>query len=220
MNALRRLAHAFLLLASAVAPVTRAEEPEPPRKTNAPVAMFDGKTLSGWKITEFAGKGEVRVEKGEIQFAAGESLTGITWTNPVPAGPYEITLEAMKIEGGDFFCGLTFPFEKAHASFIIGGWGGSVVGISSIDGQSASENDTTRHLGFDKNKWYVIRLRVTRGRIEAWIDKEKMVDLETQGHRIGMRTGEIELNVPLGIATWQTSAAFRNLRLVELPAAK
>lgn len=189
-------------------------------KLPAPRILFDGKTLQGWKITEFAGKGEVKVEKGELRFQAGEMLTGVTWTNPIPTMGYELSLEAMKIDGSDFFCGLTFPVDKSHATWVVGGWGGSVVGISNIDGQSAVENDTTRHLSFDKNKWYSLRIRVVPGRIEAWIDKEKMVDLETQGRRIGMRIGEIELNVPLGLAAWQTSAAIRNFKLTEITAGK
>ena len=92
-----------------------------------------------------------------------------------------------------------------------------MIGISSIDGQSASENDTTKYLGFDKKRWYSIRLRVTSSRIEAWIDSEKMVDFETDGRKISMRIGEIEQNVPLGFAAWQTTAALRNIRIQELP---
>jgi len=203
------------LLATSAASVLAAEP-----KAEASPLLFNGKTLEGWKITEFAGKGEVKVEKGELIFRAGEMLTGVTFTNPIPTMSYEISLEAMKLDGNDFFCGLTFPVDKSHATWVVGGWGGSVVGISNIDGQSAVENDTTRHLGFDKNKWYALRLRVTPGRIEAWIDKEKMVDLETQGRRIGMRIGEIELNVPLGLAAWQTSASIRNLKLTTIPSAK
>ena len=52
--------------------------------------------------------------------------------------------------------------------------------------------------------------------IEAWIDKEKMLDLETADRKITMRFGEIERSVPLGIATYQTKAAFRNIRLRKL----
>src|SRR5687767_12288501 len=42
-------------------------------------ALFDGKTLTGWKKTNFGGEGEVTVEKGQIVLEMGDPLTGITW---------------------------------------------------------------------------------------------------------------------------------------------
>ncbi|MDA1277003.1 MAG: hypothetical protein O2960_23545, partial [Verrucomicrobia bacterium] len=38
--------------------------------------LFDGKTLDGWKATDFAGSGEVEVQKGELGLNAGVTLTG------------------------------------------------------------------------------------------------------------------------------------------------
>src|SRR5687767_11699341 len=64
--------------------------------------LFDGASLRGWKITEFAGHGEVSVAGGEIRVDAGAALSGINWTNAAPRAGYEIELEAKKIEGGDF----------------------------------------------------------------------------------------------------------------------
>ena len=182
--------------------------------------LFDGNTLTGWKVTDFAGHGDVRVENGKLILAMGAALTGINWTNPLPRMDYEIALEAMKVDGSDFFCGLTFPVAETYCSFIVGGWGGGVVGISSIDGQDASMNETTKYMGFEKGRWYKIRVRVTRNKIEAWIDQEKMVDLDTTERKITMRYGEIELSKPLGIATWVTTAALRDIKMrsVETPA--
>jgi hypothetical protein len=48
------------------------------------------------------------------------------------------------------------------------------------------------------------------------VDDEKLVDLDTTGKRLDMRPGEIELNVPFGLATYQTASAFRNIRLQPL----
>ena len=76
----------------------------------------------------------------------------------------------MRVDGIDFFCGLTFPVADSHASFIVGGWGGTVVGISSIDGMDASENATTKYVKFQLKRWYKIRIRVTPTSIQAWID--------------------------------------------------
>ena len=101
--------------------------------------LFDGKTLNGWLETDFAGKGEVKVEDGKLFLGSG-FMTGVTYTNPVLRMNYEITLETMRLDGADFFCGLTFPVGEKPCSHIVGGWGGGVVGLSNIDGEDAANN--------------------------------------------------------------------------------
>src|SRR5207249_10417956 len=178
--------------------------------------LFDGTSLLGWKVTEFAGRGEVNVENGRLQRHSGVMLTGVSYTNDLPRIDYEVSLDAMKVDGSDFFCGLTFPVEASFCSLIVGGWGGGVVGLSSIDGMDASENETTKYLKFDPARWYHIRLRVNPIKIEAWIDNEKVVDQEIIGRRISLRPGDIEYSKPFGIATWQTTGALRGIRVRRL----
>ena len=166
--------------------------------------IFDGKTLAGWKAAEFGSGGEVAVKDGQITLSAGNDLSGVNFTGPMPKMNYELALEAQRVEGGDFFCGLTFPYGETHCTFVVGGWGGSLVGLSSIDGDDASENETTKFKKFEKGRWYKIRVRVTPAKIEAWIDDEQMLDVTTTGKKIAMRAGEIELSKPCGIATFRT----------------
>src|SRR5438128_3211659 len=179
-------------------------------------SLFDGKTLKGWKVTEFAGRGEVNVENGQLALGAGVMLTGVSWTNNLPNIDYEVSLAAMKVDGSDFFCGLTFPVKEAFCTFIVGGWGGGVVGLSSIDGLDASENETTKYMKFDAGRWYRIRVRVTKEQIEAWIDNEKIADQAISGRRISLRPGDIELSKPFGLATWQTTGALRDIKIRRL----
>jgi hypothetical protein len=185
-------------------------------------SLFDGKSLGGWKQTDFGGGGDVRVEKSfrggapAIVVEMGASLSGFNWTGDVPRTNYEIAMEAMKIDGNDFLCGLTFPVADSYASLILGGWGGGVVGISSIDFRDASENDTTQYLGFAKNRWYHVRMRVTPAKLEAWLDDKKIVDQVLAGHKIGLRAGDISRSKPLGISTYQTAAAYRDIRIRRL----
>jgi hypothetical protein len=184
-------------------------------------SLFDGKSLAGWKVTNFAGAGDVRVERSfrgssAIVVEAGATLSGFNWTGDAPRSNYEIALEAMKIDGTDFMCGLTFPVADSHATLILGGWGGGIVGISSIDGADASENATTRVMTFARDRWYRVRVRVSPERIEAWLDDKPIVDQEITGKKISLRHGDIKLSVPIGITTYQTSAAFRVIRLREL----
>lgn len=177
--------------------------------------LFDGTSLRGWAITDFAGHGDVRIEDGLLVLEQGY-MTGVHWTNDLPKTNYEIIVEARRVLGSDFFCGLTFPIANTNASFIVGGWGGGLVGISSIDGYDASENETTEFMGFEKDRWYTIRVRVTPEKLEAWIDEKQFVNVKTEGRKFGLRSGPIEESVPLGIATYETTAHVRRVVLKHL----
>ena len=223
---------ALILVAGCAAP--ESPTPAPPPQTNSVPAkrveaspvpatpaddgatrkLFDGKTLAGWRIGDFAGSGPVRVEEGKLILEMG-TMTGVAYTNEVPTMNYEISLEAMRVDGSDFFCGLTFPVGKDPCSLIVGGWGGGVVGLSSLDGQDAANNDTTQYLNFEKGRWYKIRLRVIPGKIQAWIDDEKVIDADVSDRKISIRI-EVEESRPLGFASWSTTAALRDIRLRKL----
>jgi hypothetical protein len=183
-------------------------------------SLFDGRTLTGWQETKFAGHGEIEVLDGLVLAKMGDPFTGLNWTNDFPKMNYEVALDAMRVNGADFFCGLTVPVGDSFCSLIVGGWGGALVGISSFDGMDASENETTKYVTFQQNHWYRIRLRVTQNRIEGWLDHEKLIDVVTTGKKISLRPGEIEESKPFGIACWQTSAGWRQMkfRRVDQPA--
>ncbi len=179
------------------------------------ISLFDGKTLGQWAVSRFGGEGEVVVEDGSILMEFGTNLTGIHYTGDLPTNHYEVSLEAMQVDGIDFFCGLTFPVDENFCSLIVAGWGGSIVGLSNIDDRDASDNETTRFLKFDQGTWYKIRLRVEPDRISAWIDDEQVVDLATKDRRISIRP-EVGPSKPFGISAWETRSALRNIRLTYL----
>jgi hypothetical protein len=207
-------------------------EAGPPTSTNAPAPastdtnrwstnwtdLFDGKSLTNWAITDFAGHGPVTVESNQIKIAMGDDLGGITWTNgPLPKTDYEISLDTVKVAGGDFFCGLTFPVADSSCSLIVGGWGGGIVGLSSLDDQDASENETTKSMYLETGHWYHVVLRVTPKKIQVWLDKEKVIDVSIAGRKVSLRPGAIYLSEPLGVATYSTTAELKEfkLRLIE-----
>jgi len=177
-------------------------------------ALFDGKTLTNWAVTDFAGHGPISVESGQIKIAMGDDLSGINWTNgPLPKTDYEISLDTVKVAGGDFFCGLTFPVADSSCSLIVGGWGGGLIGLSSLDGQDASENETTRTMYLETGHWYHVVVRVTPRKIEAWLDKEKVEDASIVGRKVSLRAGPIYLSSPLGVATYSTTAELKDFKL-------
>lgn len=182
--------------------------------------LFDGKSLTGWTSTAFGGEGDVAVESGVITLGFGAPLTGITWSGgePLPHCDYELEVEARRRDGSDFFCGLTFPYRDSHCTLILGGWGGSLVGLSSLDRQDASENETTRHINFEKDRWYKARIQVREGEILAWLDDRPIVKCQVGKRSVGTRF-EVELSKPLGIAAYETRAEVRRVRVRALPAA-
>ena len=176
--------------------------------------LFDGKSLTGWEITNFGPQGPVSVSDGSIVLGMGDGCTGITWKEEFPVDNYEVSLETMKLDGNDFFCGMTFPVGKDPCTLIVGGWGGTVVGLSSINGMDASENETTTLRQFEMDRWYRIRLKVADGKIQAWIDDEPVVDFALGDNTISIRP-EVELSRPFGIASWHTTGALKNIRVIQ-----
>ena len=114
-----------------------AEKPSAPFEGEGWTSLFDGKTLNGWKPTDFAGHGDVECQLGMIIFEMGDPFTGLNWTGSVPRMNYEVALDAMRVNGSDFFCGLTVPVNDTACSLIVGGWGGSLIGISTMPGRGS-----------------------------------------------------------------------------------
>ena len=175
--------------------------------------LFDGKTLGNWQSTKFGGEGAVKVENGQLVLEAGATLTGVTWAGTeLPKTNYEIALQAMRVQGRDFFAGITFPVADSFCSLILGGWGGTVIGLSSINTEDASQNETSQSMEFEMGRWYDVRIRVTPARIEVWLDQRQIINQDLKGNRITIRM-EMEPSTPLGIATWKTTGALRDIRL-------
>ena len=182
--------------------------------------LFDGKTLGKWEIlkkADFEDHGRIFVKDGAIHLEEGSPASGIRWTGDLPRMNYELSFDAMRVEGGDFFVGLTFPVGKSNCSWIVGGWGGAIVGLSNINDQAAAENETSQYLRFKNKKWYHFRLKVMSDVIECWIDGKEIINLKTENKKLSI-WWEQEPALPLGFTTWITSAAYKNIQLEKLDA--
>jgi hypothetical protein len=186
------------------------------------LVLFDGKSLDGWKKADFFRPGEVKVEDGSIimSMSVGGSMTGITSTRQdLPKSNYELTYEAMRLSGRDFFAAATFPVRDSYVTLINGGWGGSVTGLSSLNGADASENETGRYFEYRNKTWYRFRVRVTDEVIRCWIGEEEILVVDHSGMQVGTRI-ETRENQPLGFATWETSGAIRKIEIRPLSPAE
>ncbi len=183
------------------------------------IVLFDGTSLDNWERTDFAGKGEVLIdENGSMVLEMGAELSGVHWKGEteLPKINYEVSLQAKRTMGSDFFCGLTFPFKESHATLVLGGWGGSLIGISSLDDFDASENDTGDAYVFEDGKWYDVRLRVTEAKLQVWLNDKMVIDTDVEGRKVSMRFGEIEMSVPFGICTYATTGVIRDISIKKL----
>ncbi len=180
--------------------------------TKPGIKLLEENSLGQWKIAQFAHIGEVMVRDSILYLDLGDYLSGVVWDGELPGrSNFEIELEARKTFGSDFLLGLTVPVNDSHCTWICGGWGGRMVGISDIDGLSADRNETTTERSFEQNRWYRFRMRVGENRIQCWIDDEEVVDVDIRGKRISMRPGEIDTAIPLSITAFDTMTEYRNI---------
>jgi len=169
--------------------------------------MIDGEG-GGWDETD-----------GLLRMPWYDGLASARWTGSVPEAPFEVELEAQRTDGFDFFCGLTVPTRSTDecVTLIVDGWGGAILGISSINDMDASENQAATDMLFEDNQWYKIRLRFANEELKVWIDEKEMIDLDTTGLRLSLKVGPIDECAPFGLATWQTSSELRSIRWRRLP---
>ena len=206
----------LLGVAFSIAPALAMTGEEPPAGKPDKLVLFDGKGLGGWKKTAMFKAGEVKVEDGSIVIEAGGPMTGITSTRAdLPTTDYELSYEARRVEGDDFFAAATFPVGKSFITLVNGGWGGSVTGLSSLNGADASENDTGRFLKYQNGTWYKFRVHVTDDVIRVWIDDKPTIVV---GHRDQQVKTRIETrgNQPLGFATYKSRGAVRAVEVRRL----
>lgn len=199
-------------------PAEEKEEGKKDEKEKSPYRwrdLFNGKELGKWKPADFGIQGNIEVKDGAIIMRYSDPMSGIKWTGDFPKINYEFEYEAQRLEGIDFFATATFPVKDEFCSFVTGGWGGTIVGLSSVNFYDASDNETTRFFEFKDEKWYKIRVRVSEAKIEVWIDKEKVVDLVLEGKRLSTRF-EVEPCKPFGFSTWMTTGAIRSIRVRKL----
>jgi hypothetical protein len=178
--------------------------------------LFDGESLGAWQSSNYGAEGLVAVVDGEIEVKIGRPIAGIHYTaDGLPTSNYRVVVETQKTKGSDFFCCLTFPVDDTFCSLVVGGWGGTVVGLSSINGEDASSNGTNLLRNFDLYRWYQIEVEVTRESVRAFIDGEQVVDQPREGVEFSIRN-DVRPSRPLGICAFETSTRIRRIGLLRL----
>jgi hypothetical protein len=222
-------------------PQVRTRADDTPTDDQKWTPLFDGKTLDGWSVSRIEADKKAEVKEGCILIGRDDLASGIKYDQPFPKSNYEIMYQAKRARGYDFFGTITFPVQESHCSFVAGGWSGSVIGLSSINGYDASENETTTFYDFKDKQWYQFRVRVSDDRISVWVYpvdetgkiletkkddpkavvtpekdiKKPKVDLVLENKRMTTRL-EVSFFKPLGISTWNTEGHLRDIKFREL----
>jgi len=185
-------------------------------------SLLDGDVKSAWVQSGIPSEGQISVDDSVLSLSKGQPMTGARYLNwdkaGLPGTEYFISYEAMRVDGHDIFGMCTFPVSShaAHATFVIGGWGGSVTGLSSIDFLDASENQTRAEMAFTNGRWYHIRIEVRPDDLRVWIDGKPMVNASIKGRKVSLRHGDIDHCLPFGFTTWNTTGAVRNVAIGRL----
>ena len=199
-------------------PLSMSDAPRPLRQWR----LLEGEHGAHWELADIPAAGKAEISDGAALLPAGGPMTGLRYTNwardGLPLQDYAISYEALREEGGDFFAAITFPVRDIEtcATLVVGGWGGALVGISSIDGQDAADNSTRSEQKFENGKWYQLRLEVRADELRAWIDDRLVLGVTITGRAISLRPGDIEKCAPFGLASYGTTGRVRNLVLKEL----
>lgn len=173
---------------------------------------------SPFHAVAFGGAGESTIDTESITLARGEPLTGVRFAGEFKTTDYEVEVEAARIGGNDFFCALTLPIGNSHATIVLGGWGGSLTGISCVDGLDASSNPSKSFQRYERGIFYALRVAVTEKRLLATLKDTResssaaitLFDLDTAGRTFSLRP-EVERCRPLGLATYNTTAVIRRI---------
>lgn len=180
------------------------------------INLFDGKSLQNWIDVQDGGEEAVEVRDGILVLGMGPTTTSIRFDEKseikLPRENYEVEYVAKRDQGMDFFAALTFPIGDDYVTFVNGGWGGCVAGISSIDEMDASENSTSSFFNFRTGVWYRFRVQVTLRTVRVWINDELTIDYVVEGHSLRTRF-EVEKCKPLGFASWVSSGWIKTVRI-------
>ncbi|MCF0234925.1 MAG: DUF1080 domain-containing protein [Thermoguttaceae bacterium] len=189
------------------------------------VELFDGERLDYWIDLEDPGAAKIEVKNGAIALGMGAASTSVKFNEEefaaknydwkFPRENYELEFVARRTLGVDFFSAATVPVGENCITFVNGGWGGSVVGLSSIDDMDASENSASTFYAFADKRWYRFRIQATPRVVRVWINGEIEIDAVVGGHKVGTRY-EVKRCEPLGFSSWVTSGEIKTIRVRDL----
>ena len=193
-----------------------------PKPVSAHWDLFASPYLEKWQEASIPRSGGIAKKSAGFVCHAGAPMTGLayaTWVQDgLPVTDYAVDYDAMRVSGHDFFGSLTFPVRDSQTfvTFVLGGWGGAQVGISSIDGYDASENTTGSSQRFENDKWYHVRIEARTKEIRVLLDGKPIIQTNILSRNLSLRAGDIDKCIPFGFATYNTEGRVQGCRVERL----
>lgn len=157
--------------------------------------LFDGtfrgwRTVKGGRFKSAPSSVVSSVNGGLALMSRGDVAAGAAYHWDFPKMDYELVFEAKRALGSSEFASVVFPVGDSHCTWSIGDLG-KISALDQVDGKphTDAENPTRREIAFLQNHWHKFRLRVSRERVEGWIDGKKVVDIPTAGHKFTLWEG-------------------------------
>ncbi len=166
----------------------------------------------GFVATDFGAEDTVTIAPDAVSLEPGAPLSGVTYTGALPTPPYTLAVEFTKRYGSDFPLAITFPVAGSHLSLVLGGWGGTVCGLSSLDGLDAARNATRFVRAFPVGVRTRVELDVEAERVAVRLDGVPVLDVPLAGRAVGVRA-ELEPCKPLGLAAFATATTIHSFRV-------
>jgi len=132
-------------------------------------------------------------------------LAGITSAREFPKFNLELRMEALRVDGYEFFAKSLSPFTIPSTPGRLGG-PHQPGRYGCVD---ARENGALIRRNFESGRQYALRLRVTADRIQAQIEDEVVIEMYISLHASLGLVPAIELSTPPGIASYSTTANVR-----------
>jgi len=139
-------------------------------------------------------RGVPAIEGGQLILGPGGPYTGVAYAGAdFPTMNYEVVLHAQRRAGRELPC-LTFPVGSALCTLRPRAW----------------------DIAFEQGRWYALRLRVSEGRVEAWLDDRKVTDIPRAAAQNTLPLA-FDAMKPFGLHTsLNTQAAVRDVALTRL----
>ncbi len=147
------------------------------------VALFNGKTLDGWKVAENTPgdgpAGEARAAEGQIELHCSpqQHWTSLVWQGEMPTADYDLYYDVKCTDTDWGTAPVDFPVGQSQLRA-----DANYYRKFSVRGKSFVKGDRNEWFGvggipFVLGIWHHVQFRVTEKRVQAWLDGRKVADI-------------------------------------------
>jgi len=203
-----------LLLSPVLLAAQTPAAPQTNRWSTNWTALFDGKTLTNWAVTDFAGHGPSPSMTAKLNSTA---TTSAHYLDERPAAQNRLrNLSRCRQSGGQrFFLRPHFSSRRFRMQPDCRGWAAASSGCPASMVRTLRKTKRAIHVSSDR------ALVSYRGagharKNSSLAGQGQIIDVSIAKRKVALRPGPIYLSAPLGIATYSTTAKIKDFKLRRL----